>query len=150
MIKIIGALLIIFSSYFIGYSFSLKLLKRCKIMRQMENLCFEIGENIRLKSLPVELTVKNCLDGKSSLCFASSFPKIHKDNSLSVSDYNIITDFFSGLGQSDTAGQIKHCSIYKEIFSQLRAKYEKDDLPKTRITSSLGLAIGIGLAVIMI
>lgn len=69
---------------------------------------------------------------------------------ITQEDKALIVQFGTGLGSSDTDGQILHCTMYQEFFKErLKAAKDKKD-KKVKLYHSLGAFGGIALALFII
>ena len=58
--------------------------------------------------------------------------------------------FISGLGRSDTDGQLSHCDIYIADFSRMLAEAKRDKSEKSRLYTALGAAAGLAVLILLI
>lgn len=73
-----------------------------------------------------------------------------QENGFSRDDCEIIFDFGRGLGSSDTEGQLKHCETYRHLFKDRLKKARADAQTKGKLYITLGIAGGMGVALLML
>lgn len=99
----------------------------------------------------VNCALNNLQSGLSvSQSWSSAVDSLPSYYGLSKDDKNIIKQFGSKLGATDTEGQTIHCEYFKNMFSarveQLQDEYSK----KSRLYRSLGFFCGLALVIVLI
>lgn len=90
---------------------------------------------------------------EKSLKHGDSIEKIIKNNNdirLKNKDIQNITAFISGLGKSDTEGEIAHCDYYISLFENDEKKLSSIGSQKSKLTLGLSLSLSAAMFIIMI
>lgn len=90
---------------------------------------------------------------EKSLKHGDSIEKIIKNNNdirLKNKDIQNITAFISGLGKSDTEGEIAHCDYYISLFENDEKKLSSIGSQKSKLTLGLTLSLSAAMFIIMI
>lgn len=90
---------------------------------------------------------------EKSLKHGDSIEKIIKNNNdirLKNKDIQNITAFISGLGKSDTEGEITHCDYYISLFENDEKKLSSIGSQKSKLTLGLSLSLSAAMFIIMI
>ena len=69
---------------------------------------------------------------------------------FTAEDQALLQEFGKGLGTSDTEGQTAHCSLYGELFSRQAEDARREVANKGKLYIMLGLAGGLGLALLLL
>ena len=69
---------------------------------------------------------------------------------LNRNDKDIIIKFFSGLGKSDTTGQISNCKMYKEILMSEYKKIQNEEKKQCKCVSTMILGCGFLIIILML
>lgn len=69
---------------------------------------------------------------------------------LHAEDKEIIRQFGSKLGASDTEGQLNHCEYFKTLFSEKAKRLQQESIVKGKLYRSLGFFSGMAIAVVVI
>ncbi|MBQ9355219.1 MAG: stage III sporulation protein AB [Clostridia bacterium] len=75
---------------------------------------------------------------------------VPKENAFFEKDRDIITDFLSGIGNSDKQGECERIKAYKEILNKRYAEISEEYKNKSKVWQTLGLCFGITVALILI
>ena len=99
----------------------------------------------------VNCALNNLQSGLSvSQSWSSAVDSLPSYYALSKDDKNIIKQFGSKLGATDTEGQTGHCEYFKNMFlaraEQLRDEYSQ----KSKLYHSLGFFCGLALIIVLI
>lgn len=73
-----------------------------------------------------------------------------RDNLPDSKDIEWFEDFISGLGQSDTAGQIEHIDLHKELLQSHIDQAVHDYSTKAKLYLALGLFSGVVLCTLIV
>ncbi len=147
MLKLIGAVLTVMVSGFLGIRAAERLKSRYKLLLAFYMLLGEISDKIRV-GIPLEEMFS---DGKNAkLCERNGYKICPICDGLLSEDKALITEFFMGLGMTDTEAGIARCETYREIIKE-RADVAKTEAgEKSRLYSLLGLFFGIFISILLI
>lgn len=165
VIKIIGAVLIVCASFYVGCSLSKKLFKRRDFFKNFITFLSSLETRIRYDSYDIFTLVSVCADGDNlsyfkfeeqafSVPFSTEWNKkveqLPKSVSLTKSDKQLLCDFGSELGKTDVEGQLKHIALYKAIFSKQLTNAEDAIIQKSKLYKTMGFFVGTAAALMMI
>lgn len=143
----------------------LKLQQKCRdklTLSAMCAVCKKIADEIEYKNTELMRIFENLAQDKDGATLGFFGDLCGKDFSskgvsVAVSNYisdheqaDLITDFITGLGKSDTAGQIKHCKMYGERFGQLYLKAEEKYNSEKRIYLAVGGYMSAAIFILLI
>lgn len=139
LFKISGFILIIFTTFSIGFLKSSGLGSRYKKLESIQKGISELKERIRMGS------------GEIDRLLTSSFHEYPINYSyLEKGDIEILNDFFSNVGLSDTKTEYERCEIYinllKNKIEEANAKYRET----ARLYKSIGLLSGIFICIFLL
>ena len=139
LFKISGFILIIFTTFSIGFLKSSELGSRYKKLESIQKGIGELKERIRMGG------------GEIDRLLNSSFHEYPIDYShLEKDDVEILNDFFSNVGLSDTKAEYERCEVYinllKNKIEEANAKYHET----ARLYKSIGLLSGVFLCIFFI
>ncbi len=139
LFKISGFILIIFTTFSIGFLKSNGLGSRYKKLESIQKGISELKERIRLGS------------GEIDRLLTSSFREYPINYSyLEKGDIEILNDFFSNVGLSDTKAEYERCEIYinllKNKIEEANTKYRET----ARLYKSIGLLSGIFICIFLL
>lgn len=82
-------------------------------------------------------------------CWCKAVKKHASDHSLNAADSQLLQKFGQGLGNSDIKGQLSHCETFFRMFEDRlkSARYEAQS--KGKLYKTLGIAGGIGTALLL-
>ena len=69
---------------------------------------------------------------------------------LNRADTELLVEFGNGLGKTDIEGQLSHCELYAELFSRQAENARQEVAAKGRLYTTLGIAGGLALALLLI
>lgn len=139
LFKILGFILIIATTFSIGFLKSSELGIRYKKLQSIQKGIGELKERIRMGG------------GEIDRLLASSFPQYPIDYcSLEKDDIEILNDFFSNVGLSDTKSEYERCEVYinllKNKIEEANAKYRET----AHLYKSIGLLGGIFICIFLL
>ena len=139
LFKISGFILIIFTTFSIGFLKSSELGSRYKKLESIQKGIGELKERIRMGG------------GEIDRLLNSSFHEYPIDYScLEKGDIEILNDFFSNVGLSDTKAEYERCEVYinllKNKIEEANAKYHET----ARLYKSIGLLSGIFICIFLL
>ena len=163
IVKIIGCILIVSSSFLIGYSKSKKLYLRRDFLKSFVVFLNSLSTNIRYDSADIFTTVSmsarnNDLTYISKLENNKPFDKQWQEKisslpntlALNKSDKELLSEFGNELGKTDIDGQLKHIEFYKNLFDNQLLAAEEDIISKSKLYKTIGLFAGISTALMII
>ncbi len=137
--KILGFVLIIFTTSAIGFLKSAELKGRYKKLLSINKSIANLKEQIRLHG------------GEIDRLLSQSFEKIPVDYSnLEKGDVEIVDEFFKNLGSSDTLSEYERCELYITLLKSRSEEAEEKYLELGRIYRSIGVMSGIFICIIFI
>ncbi len=144
LIKLLGALFLIFSCGFTGVKMANNLKTRVKTLRNFLIALDSITVYIRLSSYHIEEILKKCLpsgmdyDGRGLIA----------ENRLCLSDTDrqLINEFLFDLGMADTDCLINKCKSYRELFLTAINEADREVFDKYRLYSVFGFLSGLTLS----
>ncbi len=170
MIKLLGCMMMVGASVFIGLNYIRNLRVRVNGLRAM----IEFLSTVRIKisyelsalpelirelreksSYPVSDFLDECiihLDGGSDLkdAWRLAVNKFSKQMNLSKSDISILNEFSAGLGDSDLSGQIANIQLYTEMLEKNLLESENILKEKSKVTLSCSLFGSLIILVLLI
>lgn len=165
IVKLIGAVLIICASFYVGCSFSKKLYKRRDFLKSFITFLNSLETRIRYDSYDIFTLVSLCAgsddlgyfkfeENTLSVPFCTEWnnkvEQIPKCFSLTKSDKQMLCDFGSELGKTDVEGQLKHIALYKTIFSKQLSNADDAIIQKSKLYKTMGFFVGTAAALMMI
>ncbi len=165
LLKIIGAVLIIFAGFSAGSCFSHNLFARRDFLKKLMVFLSNLSTNIRYNS--ADIFSISTLSAQTSDIeyfkfeeteFNTPFSKQWEEkikslpNSLSLikTDKEFLKEFGSELGKTDVEGQLKHIELYKSIFEKQLDDAERDIKQKSKLYRTMGLFAGTTIALMII
>lgn len=172
MIKLIGCIMIIFSTTVLGFNYGERLKRRTKELYEIQRCIFEIENRIVYTHTPLPEALKNTavkaeepistvLEQISYMlkenkvysvheAFKNAFSNKIENLSLKDEDINIILDFSKSLGESDIDGQREIFSLVIEnIKKQIRIS--EDVIKKNvKMYRCLGFSMGAVVSILLI
>lgn len=169
VIKLLGSILVLLSSGFLGYMLSTDCIKRPQQLRELQSL-LQMFEN-RISYLSDVLTeafdkVQKCSKSEAGVFFAAACEKLRTDRSLNAAaaweasvrenikktaldkeDEEILISFGKILGSSDLDGQIKNIRLTVEQLKMQEDKAEKSRSKNEGMYKSLGILGGIAVVI---
>ncbi len=157
MIKIILTLILIFTSFLIGNSFSVRLISRRKTLTDILESMSKIKTQICFGNMDVYTVLSqsfgeidgfeafNYIDDETenfTFWYKNCLSKISPSKGLTKEDMELITKFFSVLGVTDIEGQISNCELYTTLIKEQLKKAETEELKKCRLYRVLGFSFG--------
>lgn len=164
MFKIIGCIMIVFSSTMAGFSKSQKLYNRRDFLNSFLMFLNFMSTSIRYNASDIEILISMCSGDFAEVISNAvsennfSLPKkwinginsIPKSYSLTYRDKQMMFDFGEKLGTTDVEGQIKHIEMYVQLAENQKQNAEKEIADKSKIYKALGFFAGISIALIII
>lgn len=166
MIKVIGVILIVVCSGYIGFYKSNKLKNRVNKLSIISFMLEEILIMIRYKAMTVydifsslkenkmfsELDFINNLNIDYKKSFYAEFSKAVElsDSSLSNEEKDLLKQFGNCLGTSDIEGQISTIKMYQKSFDLLHTRLSCECEKKSKLYQSLGILVGAFISIIIL
>lgn len=140
--------MIILSSTLIGISHSKRIKTQIDTCEELYNFSNKLLLDVRYNQTPalelVKTTNIECI-GQDMLK-----EKISADTELSKAENQRIGEFIYNLGKYDTANQLSQIEAFKEYIKQVKDKYERKYISKSKVYLSLGISFGLILALMII
>lgn len=122
-----------------GMSSAFKLYKRSEQLLTMQKAVGEIKDTIkysRTESCEIITHIKN------------KYTELFRGE-LNIKDALIIKNLFSGLGKTDTNGQLDFCDSVLNDINRNLLEAEKDKNEKAKLYSTLGVSAGLAISIII-
>lgn len=163
-VKLIGAVLLIASSFSVGVSMSKSLYRRKAFIKSFIVFIDSLETHIRYNTDDIFKLVSMCSDSEELKCFeffnkqhAEPFDKLWSKSVLTIprayaltkSDMDLLLQFGSQLGKTDIDGQIKHIKLYKDFFKKQLDDAEDAIVKKSKLYKTMGLFAGTAAALMM-
>ncbi|HHZ05686.1 MAG TPA: hypothetical protein GX401_02685 [Clostridiales bacterium] len=159
--------MIIVSTAWLGILLSKRLITRASFYEQMitfiSNLQTQIRyssdvltnilsrEHSRILEPLLSNTVVHLGDGTTfARAWGDSVSNLPTYFGLNKDDKSLLADFGNGLGVSDVDGQLSHCEMYKQLFSDRLSQMKQDNDKKVKLYRCLGVFSGMALALLII
>ena len=144
MIKLLAVGAIIVSSSALGMTLSSKLSKRAKQLAVLKKFAEEVKENIRYSSLRTDKLIESVIS-KSEYDFLND-----RDLFVNDEDKKIYLEFLSGLGKTDTKGQMTYCDLWSVNFKNAAEKAQLEYSQKGKLYNILGVCAGLAVSLIIV
>lgn len=143
MIRLTGCLLIIIAGSLIGSAKSRALKDRTDRLKQLMRMLVQTSELIRYRRSTVgEIMAKLNED--------QHFRKLLDSSDLLPQEKELLSDFLSELGTTDTEGQLSMIAMCSSRCSELIAAAKSEETAKCRLYEQLGFMCGAFIAVLLI
>ncbi len=165
VLKIIGAILIVFAGFMAGNSFSKKLHERKNFLKAFIVFLTNLSTQLRYNSSDI-FTLINTSNQISELQFFDfediepnqPFSKLWKTKiralpkslSLTKTDIEMLIEFGSELGKTDIDGQLTHIELYKTVFEKQLSDAESAIGQKSKLYKTMGFFAGTATALMII
>lgn len=164
LFKLIGAVLLIASSFSVGLSMSKSLYRRKQFIKSFIVFIDSLATHIRYNTDDIFRLVSICSDCEELKCFeffskpnSESFEKIWSKSVLTIprayaltkADTDLILQFGAQLGKTDIEGQIKHIKLYRGFFEKQLGEAEEAITKKSKLYKTMGLFAGSAVALMM-
>lgn len=163
IIKIIGGLFITAAGFLIGNTFSKKLSRRRDFLKTFQVFLSTLSTNLRYSGADIFSVVKLSAQSANFSEFdLTEYNKPFEDVwhkkveeipnciSLNDSDKELLLEFGSHLGKTDTEGQLRHIELYQTLFERQLKSAETEVSDKSRLYRTIGLFSGISAALMII
>lgn len=162
--KLIGAVLLVASSFSVGLSMSKSLYRRKAFIKSFIVFVDSLATHIRYNTDDIFNLVSMCADSEELKCFeyfsnpnnqpfdklwSKSVLTIPRAYSLTKSDADLLLQFGSQLGKTDIDGQLKHIMLYKDFFKKQLDDAEEAIIKKSKLYKTMGLFAGTAAALMM-
>ena len=98
--------------------------------------------------------LEDCREEMSNLSYYQSWQKalekIPMQIGLNKDDREVIKQFGKNLGTTDIEGQLLHCKLYIELFTQKLKEAQIQKEKNVKLYRTLGLAMAMGLFILII
>lgn len=164
LVKLIGAVLLIASSFSVGISMSKSLYRRRTFLKSFIVFIDNLATHIRYNTDDIFRLVSICSGSEELRCFDyfdkphnEPFEKIWSKSVLTIprayaltkSDTDLLLEFGSQLGKTDIDGQLKHIKLYKTFFANQLSEAEEAISKKSKLYKTMGLFAGSAAALMM-
>lgn len=159
MLKVVGIIIVIFVSTYIGFYKSNQLDQKLTIIRKIIRMFDEIGILLNF-NIYTSNEILDHLKKNSELCLLDFFllnssidninEKISATNKLSDNDKELLSGFFSQLGSTDLQGQIAAIEMYRSAFKEKYKDLKEIKDEKSRLYRSMGFLVGAFICIILI
>ncbi len=147
MLKALGIAVLILVCTATGFYLSERLRRRRDRLGEFCEFIGKISDGIRIgQSLP-EIFSR---EGKKLGIIIENDKTFFPTEYLSTEDKQLLLDFFSRLGMSDTPSQIKRCSTYQSLLLKRLHSAEKETSEKASLYSKLGFFAGLFISVLVV
>jgi len=172
LLKIIGSIIVIFSSSFLGYVLSRDCSRRPVELRELQGLLQMFENEISFLSSYISDAferISKSSTADASLFFSDTVRRLKEDNSLNASeaweksvtenikktsfnkeDEMILVSFGKMLGNSDIEGQIKNIRLTISQLKNQEYKAEEIKAKNEKMIRSLGILGGLAVVIILI
>ena len=172
LLKIIGSIIVIISSSFLGYILSRDFSKRPSELRELQGLMYMLENEISyLSNLLSDAfekiagssnteagkffkTAANYLRGSdglhASLAWEKAVKEVIRRTALNKEDEEILISFGKMLGNSDLEGQIKNIQLTVKHLKLQEKKAEDSKIKNEKMYRRLGVLGGIALVIMLI
>ncbi|HBM97931.1 MAG TPA: hypothetical protein DD413_00755 [Ruminococcus sp.] len=164
IVKLIGAALLIASSFSVGFSMSKSLYRRKQFLKSFIVFIDSLATHIRYNTDDIFRLVSMCSDCEELKCFeffskphTEPFEKVWSKSVLTIprayaltkADTDLILQFGAQLGKTDIDGQLKHIKLYKDFFKKQLDEAEEAIAKKSKLYKTMGLFAGSAAALMM-
>lgn len=164
LVKLIGAALLVASSFAVGLSMSKSLYRRKAFIKSFIVFIDSLATHIRYNTDDIFKLVSMCADSEELKCFeffskphSEPFDKLWSKSVLTIprayaltkSDVELLLQFGSQLGKTDIDGQLKHIKLYKDFFKKQLYDAEDAIVKKSKLYKTMGLFVGTAAALMM-
>ena len=104
----------------------------------------EVKENIRYSSLRTDKIIESVIS-KSEYDFLND-----RDLFVNDEDKKLYSEFISGLGQTDTKGQMTYCDLWSVNFKNAAEKAQLEYSQKGKLYNILGVCAGLAVSLIIV
>lgn len=161
---ILGAILMI-SATLLGSSFSQKLINRRRNLQMLIEVIRKMKTHIGFSSMEISAVVTECFRNiKGFECFAQGtsddmtflnwwkecVKSLDSSTGLDKEDRELLIRFSEEIGVSDIEGQISHCDLYAELFSERLRLAKEAESTKCRLYKILGFSVGCAVTLIVV
>lgn len=165
--KYIGLLLIVISASLIGINKVNKMKLKIQLTSQLLTLVEQIKIQLNYcsfstKEILCEMSklselqgldfVKGCAENYETMPFNILWNEQVMKSKLNFpeNEQKLILSFGQGLGTTDLDGQIELCSIYERRFMDRLELYSEDYSKHSKLYTSMGFFLGLGVAIILL
>ena len=148
-LKIIGIILILLSSVFFGYCKSANLKKRVFELKKIHSGTLRLKEYIENCPTEIGSIYNSCYGSCNNLEYLNGKIRIKKDF-VSKEDYDLLNEFFTLLGASDTKSECARINLYSELISKQISSAEKDAEEGSKIWQTCSICVGVGISILII
>lgn len=160
----VGAILLILAGTLAGYMESHRLARRVDCLGAFVRFLSAAQTEIRFSALPVEQIVRRhggelpflaqcarrCGEGTD---FGSAWEQAvdceAQREGFLKKDADLLKNFGSGFGASDTEGQLSHCGLYSTLFGSSLKSAKEDEERKSKLYLMLGVCSGVAAALML-
>lgn len=142
--KLLGAILVAIPFAAAGLISSLGLTGRVKMLQKLCDFVYEIKESIRYSGSEINVILGNILSKKEYACFGNEFCNLSKP------DQHEIKEILSGIGKTDTLGQLNYLDNRLKGLQSTLKNAEQESTAKANMYRTLGLLAGMAVAIIII
>lgn len=155
MFKIILCMIVVICSTMVGYSYSMKLQKRKKVLGSFVLELKKCSAQIRYSCRSLSSIF---VDNFMNVVFTDEEPFEVQWNEmlknyqkiLDDEDVNILSEFAKILGTSDVTTEITNIDMYVEMLQLRIADADNNILLKGKLYKTLGFSLGLTIAILMI
>ncbi len=155
MLKLILCVTLVLSSTVIGFSYSNRLYQRKKVLESFVLELKNCSTQMRYTSYSLSQIFSDNFMGYK---FTDDKPFVLQwadmlnsyTNILSPDDILVLKNFSQTLGTSDTLGEQNHIDMYMELLKANIANAEHDIEQKSKLYKTLGLSLGLVIAILII
>lgn len=165
LLKLTGALILSVTGFFAGCSMSKKLYTRRDFLKSFIVFLSALATNIRYNSSDIYTLTR--LSAHSSGLEIMSLDDLEDGSpfeeqwehrvavacskkQLSKVDRELMLEFGSQLGKTDTQGQLSHLELYKTVFAKQLSSAEEEISKKSKLYKTMGFFVGSVIALMMI
>ena len=132
LFKILGFVLIIFTTSAVGFLKASELNLRYKKLCGFSKSISALKEHIRLHSGDSERLLKLCFEE-----YPPNYASLNKD------DLEIMNEFFKGFGLCDTLAEYDRCKLYVNLINQKANEAKQKSIELNRLYKNIGVLSGV-------
>ncbi len=149
MLKIIGILFILLSSFLFGYSKSLCFKKRVLELKKIYSGTLRLKEYISNCPSELESIYKSCYGLCNDIEYKNG--KIcAKQGSILKEDYELLNEFFASLGALDLNSECARITMFSELIKKQIGSAEQVSEQNSKIWQTCSICVGIGVSILII
>ncbi len=147
--KLLGVVMIMCCSAFVGHKISAKYLARQNLFRALSVFTADYCANLNYAKKPLNTLLEGEYGGEfkqTYQCFSEgkSPPYLTKD------EYPYVKDFFNSLGKSDSASSLTQTDFFTKYFNESHQKAAEERKQKASLSVKLGIFVGLLFSILIL